>query len=67
LLRVVGLKVVVAVLAVAGLLPLRAHRRCRVLLRFLVARLRLLLRDKAEEGRAVLQQELAPEVLRQWI
>ena len=60
--------VVVAVPAeVAGLHQLRVLRRCRVLLLFPVVRPLRRLQDKAEEVRAVLQQEPARAGRRQWI
>jgi len=60
-LRVVGVAVPAAV---AGRHRLRAHRRCRVLLQFLVVRLRLHLQCKDEEGKAELPQEPVREVRR---
>jgi len=59
--------VVAAPAAVAGLHQLRALQRCRVLLQFLVVRPRRHLQDKAEEVRAVLQQEPEREGRRLWI
>jgi len=63
-LRAVGVEVPAAV---AGRDRLRAHRRCRVLLQFLVVRLRLHLQGKDEVGKAELPQEPVREARRQSI